>query len=120
MPITTDCIKYGERQPALEALVRRCLNTLFWFATDIDEEEESALRSEKFELMAALWLVSKAALAYYHKILQPHVFERGSSVLRFLAEEEEEQKKGDSQPLTYQMLLKAALAKTEEKKNSTK
>lgn len=118
MPIETDCIKYGERQSELEAIVRRCLGAFFWFATDIDEEEESALRSEKYELMAALWLVSKAALTYYHKILQPHVFEHGGAVLRYLAIEEQEKTEGkDLQPLTYQMLLRAALAKAKEKKH---
>lgn len=111
---------YAERQSTLEELLKTNMEAFIYLVCDVDEEEDLALFKDRSRLITSCYATMMAALVYYRKILKPAIFRDGltSIIESLMLPTEEGENKEDLQPLTYSMLLKAALAKKEQSSNS--
>ena len=107
---------YAERQSTLEELLDVNLKAFTYLICQVDQEEEKALNIERRYLISACYTTAMAALAYYRKTLNPTVFAEGlTHIIDTLTIEPLEEDENGLKPITYSMLLKAALAKSEHK-----
>lgn len=118
--LSNPLLLYAERQSTLEELLKVNLEAFTYLLCRVDEEEEKALNLERRYLISACYTTAMAALAYYRKTLNPTVFAEGlTHIIDCLTIEPLEEDENGLKPITYRMLLKAALAKAEQKEQSS-
>ena len=113
-------VVYAERQSTLEEVLKTNMEAFIYLVCDVDEEEDLALFKDRSRLITSCYATMMAALVYYRKILKPAIFRDGlTSIMESLALPSIETTDEGLRPLTYQTLLRAALANAEQKEQSS-